>query len=523
MKRLIVIGTAVFLLLVTWQNGRTQDNGVVWEPCRIKVDGKRITANCTTLTVPENRNDPHSRLISLPVMHIPATGPNPAEPIFHLNGGPGMSNMSFRPPAALLENHDVVLVGYRGVDGSVVLDCPEVATAVTGQNGDLFSETAQAGMAAAITACGRRLRQEGVDLDGYSVLEVVEDVEAARQMLGYACIEPGQTCTKHSQSSGRIHLLSESYGTRLAQIYAQRYPDNLVRSVMIGVNPPGRFVWEPAMIDAQLEQYAGLCAQDAACQQRTTNLAETMRQVNDNMPRRWLFFPIAPDKVKAVTFMLLFHRQTAALAFGAYLSAAGGDASGLAVLSLAYDLLVPRAFTWGEFLAKGFSADFDPQRDYSQLAAPDSVMGSPISQLVWPVAAGWPMATIPDDYRRAQPTAVPTLLISGSLDFSTPAGYATNDLLPVLKNGRQLILSEMGHTNDFWKIQPEAAAQLLQTYFDSGEVDETLFDYHPMTFTTGFLSLPRLARLMIALPLLVIGLLGGWVGWLWRARRQRGC
>ncbi len=45
--------------------------------------------------------------------------------------------------------------------------------------------------------------------------------------------------------------------------------------------------------------------------------------------------------------------------------------------ALAYNLKVPDLGIWGDMIAKGYSADFDPERDYSELAAPDSIMGSP--------------------------------------------------------------------------------------------------------------------------------------------------
>jgi hypothetical protein len=35
-----------------------------------------------------------------------------------------------------------------------------------------------------------------------------------------------------------------------------------------------------------------------------------------------------------------------------------------------------------------------------------------------------------------------------------PAEYARDELMPSLKNGRQVILSEMGHVNDVWSVQP---------------------------------------------------------------------
>ena len=81
----------------------------------------------------------------------------------------------------------------------------------------------------ALSDCAARLQGDGVDLDGYSLPERVDDLEAARRALGY----------------GPIDLLSESAGTRTAMIYAWRHPKSIHRSVLVGVNPPGDFLWYP--------------------------------------------------------------------------------------------------------------------------------------------------------------------------------------------------------------------------------------------------------------------------------------
>jgi len=95
-------------------------------PCVHLAREVEYSAECGTLIIPENRNDPSSRLISLPVKRIPASGDAPAEPIFWLTGGPGTSNMDYSRVEWFHERHDIVLVGYRGVDGSVFLGCPEL-------------------------------------------------------------------------------------------------------------------------------------------------------------------------------------------------------------------------------------------------------------------------------------------------------------------------------------------------------------------------------------------------------------
>jgi hypothetical protein len=88
----------------------------------------------------ENRNNPESRLISLPFLRIHSNSENPSEPVFGLSGGPGQSNLKWDWgfTGNFLSDHDFVFVGYRGIDGTTVLDCPEVAKAFK-KNNDLLS------------------------------------------------------------------------------------------------------------------------------------------------------------------------------------------------------------------------------------------------------------------------------------------------------------------------------------------------------------------------------------------------
>jgi hypothetical protein len=186
---------------------RAKAGDLTLEPCSYETEDGDYAADCGTLVVPEDRADPASRLIALPVTRIRARSENPAEPIFPLWGGPGITNMNWRQASRFTGAHDVVLVGYRGVDGSVRLDCPEVGSALKHATGILGEESFRA-YGDAFRDCANRLTDEGVDLAGYGLVQQVDDVEAARVALGY----------------DRINLLSESAGTRTALIYAWRYP-----------------------------------------------------------------------------------------------------------------------------------------------------------------------------------------------------------------------------------------------------------------------------------------------------------
>jgi hypothetical protein len=128
---------------------------------------------------------------------------------------------------------------------------------------------------------------------------------------------------------------------------------------------------------------------------------------------------------------------------------------------------------------------------------------------------------IPQEYLQVQPTDVESLLISGSLDFSTPAQFATEELLPYLSNGEQVILKDLGHVSSFWSSQPEARVHLQNTFFDTGQVDASLYTYQPLDFDVG-LGWPGLAKLLLAIVVLVPILLLALVWWIiHRAKRHR--
>ena len=135
-----------------------------------------------------------------------------------------------------------------------------------------------------------------------------------------------------------------------------------------------------------------------------------------------------------------------------------------------------------------------------------------MSLMIWAGAAqGWPGLTIADEYRQAHRSEVETLLVSGSVDFSTPAEAATHDLLPTLVKGQQVILRERGHTDDFWNFEPEAAERLLTSFYDTGVADESLYTYLPMDFRPA-MQFPLLMKILLGTGVLLI-VLAGAAGW----------
>ena len=57
-----------------------QAGDLTMEPCTYEQDDVEYAADCGTLVVPENRSNPNSRLIALPIVRIRTIGKRPGSP-----------------------------------------------------------------------------------------------------------------------------------------------------------------------------------------------------------------------------------------------------------------------------------------------------------------------------------------------------------------------------------------------------------------------------------------------------------
>jgi len=445
------------------------------------IAGQCYKADYGTLYVSENRADPESRLIRLPLIKIHSASTDPAEPVFRCIGGPGGPNvwtpgtvrqygLENLPESYLIERHDLVMVGYRGVDGSVSLACSEVEEALAVEKNPLSGENLK-NLGEAWNDCFQRLEGSGIDIDGYTIVDVADDMEAARRALGYE----------------KINVYGSSYGTRPAYIYSLRYPESVHRLFMFGVNPPGGFVFEPEMVDAQITYLAGLWKSNPDCVARTPDIVETIRTVLDRLPVEFENVYIDPDKIRIMMNITdsLREPQDIAMLFDAFVAAEQGDYRGLAYLIIYYDLGLPPVLSSGDYPSKMLSADYDPGRDYAaDMNRPGSIIGSPVTTLLFaPMKyGGWPIAPVQDEYRTARPSGVETLLLNGIFDMAT--AKTEQELLPLLQNGKSVVLKELGHCRGLETSQPEAFQNLVETFFLEGAVDASQFEYQPLDFKT---------------------------------------
>lgn len=423
---------------------------------QVKIKKQRFTQVDGFINVPENYDSPDSKIIKLPVRIIKATGSNIGAPIFYLDGGPGYSNIVSTSDTALLKNHDFVFVGYRGADGSTILKSKKIAKAIKGLSHQLLSEESLDNMANAMKEYQLELKQKNIDITNYTIIQVVEDIEYVRKQMGLQ----------------KINLLSFSYGTRVALLYNYLYPYAIQRMVMAGANPPGNFIWHPQKTEQVLDIWNAKYQAEGL-----GSLKEAMRTAMEHLPKRWMFYKLDADKIKTATFLVMTQNKMAVMAFDSYYKAARRkDYSGLYLLQLMFDLFMKKII-WGEMCEKGISADWQTGTDYRNMLRQEgenTTLGPNMSLLLWGSASGWNKTLIPEEYRKPALSTTETLIVSGDLDVATPTQSATEQLLPTLSSGHQLILKNMSH-GDIANAQPEAYTRLLKNFYDSGMIDSTAF------------------------------------------------
>ncbi|RPH32826.1 MAG: alpha/beta fold hydrolase [Bacteroidales bacterium] len=434
---------------------------------------KKLKADFITMAVRENRNDPKSRIITIPVLRIYSLSKTPNEPIFSLSGGPGTSNINNFVPF-LIDQHDIVMVGYRGVDGSTDLSSKAIAEAIV-VDSNTYSVEHLRKVGSVITKEFDRFTNQGIDINSYNILEVVDDIENARSKLGF----------------GKINLCSYSFGTRLAYVYALRHPESINRSLCAFVLPPGHMCFNPDVQDNILKEYGKLWKDDTSNLKRTADIIKTIKDVFATMPLKWRKIIIDPAKVRMMMKNYMNSTNGTAKIFDAFIAAENGDYSGLACLVMMYDLIPEMGTVWSELIMKGVTADYVAGKNYTAgLDSKENLLGAPMSKIFAMVDfSGYKFRLIPEKYRRLDTSYVSTLLMGANLDISTPL-VNIKELMPYIPNGKLVEVSDFSHA-DLWVKQEVEFIAFVKEYFLTGQIKEGYLKHIPANLSKPAKSLQK--------------------------------
>ncbi|OFY65486.1 MAG: hypothetical protein A2V64_05825 [Bacteroidetes bacterium RBG_13_43_22] len=410
-----------------------------------------------TLIVTESE-EKNSNKIELPVVRIHSKNQNPAYPVFFFEGGPGGTNIKLdNLPDWLLENHDIVRVGYRGVDGSVSLNAPEINDVIKNTN-NLLSTEGLKSFGSKMSEVARKLGNTGIDLEEYNIINVVNDMEKARKALGYK----------------KISLSGGSYGGAVVYTYCVLFPKSIQRALLTeAAFPFDMALVKPSSIDATLNHLNELWKQNSECLSRSKDIVQTIRNVLKTLPQSWNGINIDPDKIRFMTYFGLYTQKTIAQVFDAFIAAENGDYSGLAFMSYFWNNVVDM-FNWGDMGAKTYCTETGKISDYEkELNSENSIIGSPLSLLAWGPRkyTDWPVKPAPKVLREIRPIDVELLMVYGTKES---AESVKRDYLPFFENGHIVNYENLGH-QDVGALQPEASRQLEKMYFLNGSVDTSRF------------------------------------------------
>lgn len=429
-------------------------------PCRTKeYEGMR-----GTLYVPQDRTKPDSRIIELPVVVVKSLSPNPEYPIFQFTGGPGISNIApaERINESDLTNHDVVEVGYRGVDGTPKIIHPLFDEILS--TPDFLSQSGLKEIGRKLTQAAKSLTAAGINVEQYNILNVVDDMEAARAALGYE----------------KINITGGSYGGAVVMVYCLRYPQSIHRAIMMEAAFPYDIAFgKPAEFDERLNHINELWKKDPDAVKRSPDIVQTMKKVLADMPQEYNGISIDLSRVKLMTsFGITNQRSYANMVFDAYISAEKGDFSSIVAMCLMYEQFMGLIGFPGDLLAKTYSSVTNPDRDFfAELHDPDSVIGSPLSTLAWGgfQYSDWPVKSHIKEHPPTQKSSVETLIFYGSKQTGEPFRnrYEVN-----FTHAHWVILDDLGHT-DIWSITADGTQHLMRTFLNEGIVDTSKFGRIP--------------------------------------------
>lgn len=380
--------------------------------------------------------------IELRIARIRSLAPTPAADAFTvINGGPGGSSLTLYADLApvftgILRERDIIVVDQRGTGESTRLTCPELEASPTEIDPDRIAEFAK-----------RCVDALPLDPRFFTTSVAVTDLEAVRKLLGYDALT----------------IYGVSYGTRVAQHYARRYPQRTRALIIDGVLPATMALGPQISANAQetLDSIFTRCANDAPCSaafpqlpadfdRLRAELSRTSRSVTlaDPVTGKTDTMDIGYGHLAVAVRLLSYAPETASIIPILIHEAANNDNFlPLASQALRISNQLSESLSYGMHNSVVCTEDVPHYRfDAAQMQATldETYLGNDQLDALIAICEHWPAGVMDEDFKNAFESRVPTLLLSGEFDPITPPANA-EQVLAQLPNARHLIAPGQGH------------------------------------------------------------------------------
>ena len=435
-----MLRTSLLLLLLGAAGASAQ---IALEDCRISAGpgSPSIAARCGEFERPLNPEQPDGDTITLKVAVVPSLSLEPAPDAFvPIAGGPGASSIRFYAAWAhafgrVQQDRDILLVDQRGTGESAPMTC---------EAEDDFREAtfSPEGILTSVEQCLDTLPH---DPRFFTTSVAVRDLEAVRVALGY----------------DSLNLYGSSYGTRVAQHYARRFPGSTRTIIIDGVVPPQVPLGPEIATESQraLDRVIERCANEPACSERFPSLRQDFEQLQETLaagpvtvsvPNPMTGEPetleFGKEHMAVAIRLLLYDARSIALIPLSISAAANGNYTPLAAQFQLTAASLSEALNIGMHNAVMCTEDI-PFIDFDavdQDAIDASYLGPLQLEAIRTMCSIWPQGPMDDDLLTPLATDIPVLLLSGDADPITPPRYA--ELAAVdLENAWLLTGTNQGH------------------------------------------------------------------------------
>ncbi|MDH7447110.1 alpha/beta fold hydrolase [Aquimarina sp. 2201CG14-23] len=454
-----------------------KDRLTIEEKSFTSASGQKVMAEVGSLEVPENRNNPNSKNISIHFIRLKSTNPNPKTPLIYLEGGPGSSatwqagNKHYLEKwLPYLELNDVILLDQRGTGAGTervlyiwrknipenIFSDPEV----TKQHFESVGNEALVDF-----------KKREVDLNGYTTVENAKDIDALRKALGYE----------------KISLLGFSYGTHLGQAYIRYYDKYVQNAILVGVEGPNHTFKLPLAMDIQFQKIALLAKEDTNVSREVPDLIALYKRVCQKLDKKPITVEVispltnSPMKVKVSSYGL-----NLMLRFDI------GDASDIPVFPrLLYSIDQGDYSMLQWFVQKRIRVVFGVHGMSATMDAASGASSDRIDRIKkeneksmfknianFSMGTFWPAPDLGEEFRAPLSSNTRTLFMSGTLDFNTPPHQA-EEVRWGFSNSNHIIVKGAGHEQIL--THPEAEKTIIR--FLKGEnVDDVALFYPRLQF-----------------------------------------
>lgn len=479
---------ALLMVLIAAAAGLAEDRDIrpslQLEDCRISAGAgfPGMKAECGVLPRPLDPGNPESPALDLHVAVVPALSLEPQpDPFVPIAGGPGQSSIEFYAAYAgafeeIRRNRDIVLVDQRGTGKSAPLDCGTGEEIVERQ---LSPEE----IAAEAQEC---LDGLAYDPRFFTTSVAVADLEAVRGALGYPA----------------FNVYGISYGTRVAQHFARRYPGSTRTVILDGVVPPQIALGPAIAIQAQkaLEKIFGRCAESAPCRTQFPDIGREFELLKERLASRAAVvdipdpvtgenetFPFSHNELAGALRILSYHPNTVALMPLLIHEAFGENYAPIAAQYLMTVRSVAEGLSLGMHNAVVCTEDapFFEDENVSREALESTYIGPMQLDALKAICSAWPAGTLDQGFKTPLATDKPVLLLSGDADPITPPRFA--ELAAVAMTNKKLLTGvDQGHGQLTRTCIPQIMAEFVETALVTGLDEECLERQFAMPFFLDF-------------------------------------